>query len=109
MARCASSEEIVRRLRDGEVVAVPTDTVYGLVCSMDAQPAVEQIYDLKGRDKIKALIAMVSSREMAREVVEQWPPEADRLARSFWPGALTIVLPKGARVSEAMCSGVGTV
>ncbi|MFG0257978.1 MAG: L-threonylcarbamoyladenylate synthase [Phycisphaerales bacterium JB043] len=109
MSRCVSHDEILARLEAGGIVAVPTDTVYGLVCSMDSTVAIERIYDLKGRNKIKALIALVSSIDMARSVVEEWPEQADRLARAYWPGALTIVLPKGKRVSESMCSGVGTV
>lgn len=85
---------IVDSLRAGRVGAFPTDTVYGLGTSAFSQDGIRRIYDLKAREPRKPLPILVHSVEEARRWVA-WPPEAERLARRFWPGALTLVLPPG--------------
>jgi L-threonylcarbamoyladenylate synthase len=81
-------------LRAGEVVALPTETVYGLAANaLDAQ-AVAKIFQVKGRPSHNPIIVHVASGEMARACVKQWPEPAEKLARAFWPGPLTVVLPR---------------
>ncbi|MEI9813006.1 MAG: L-threonylcarbamoyladenylate synthase [Acidobacteriota bacterium] len=83
--------EAAERLRSGEVVAFPTETVYGLGANALDAAAVRRVYELKGRPSTSPLIVHVASVEMAKTVVREWPPLAEQLARSWWPGPLTMV------------------
>ena len=100
----------VRILRDGGLVAVPTETVYGLAARADSDTAVARIYEAKGRPSFNPLIVHVASLEQAREFAE-FPPAAQRLAREYWPGPLTLVLPRhrGARLAPAVTAGLETL
>ena len=82
----------IQRLREGGVVAFPTETVYGLGADALNERAVRRVYELKGRPGINPLIVHVSGPEMAARLVEEWTADAAALARMFWPGPLTIVL-----------------
>lgn len=85
----------VGALRAGDLAAFPTETVYGLGAdALDAR-AVARVFTLKGRPAANPLIVHVSCPDMARRVVADWTPDADRLGGAFWPGPLTLVLPKG--------------
>ena len=80
-------------LREGGLVAMPTETVYGLAADAGDAAAVARLYAAKGRPRFNPLIAHVSGTEMAKTLVE-WPDLASELAEAFWPGPLTLVLPK---------------
>jgi L-threonylcarbamoyladenylate synthase len=96
-------------LRRGELVVFPTETVYGLGAhAMDAR-AVRRIYEAKGRPSYNPLIVHVADTEGARAVASAWPERAARLADAFWPGPLTIVLPKRAGVPDEVTAGLDTV
>lgn len=95
------------RLRAGGVVAFPTETVYGLGADALSAAAVERVFALKGRPAHNPLIVHVSDAAMARRVVARWPEAAERLARAFWPGPLTIVLPRAACVPDNVVGGPG--
>ena len=96
-------------LRTGELVALPTETVYGLAANaLDAQ-AVAGIFAAKGRPAHNPIIVHVAGIEMARRCVADWPPVADALARAFWPGPLTLVLPRAAEIPDAVTAGGPTV
>ncbi len=104
-----SISEAAARIRAGGVVAFPTETVYGLgVNALDAA-AVGRVYELKGRPPTSPLIVHVASVEMARSVVSEWPALADELAQRWWPGPLTLVLPKSPAIPEIVTSGLATV
>ena len=92
-----SLEDAAARIQAGELVAFPTETVYGLGANALDASAVEKIYAAKGRPATSPLIVHVSSIEMARSLVTEWPPEAEALARRYWPGPLTLVLSKSNR------------
>jgi L-threonylcarbamoyladenylate synthase len=96
-------------LRAGEVVALPTETVYGLAANALDPGAVARIYEIKGRPAHNPIIVHVASREMAKQCVAHWPPTAGRLAQSFWPGPLTLVLPRSGEIPEIVTAGGGTV
>jgi len=96
-------------IRRGELVAFPTETVYGLGANALDPAAVEKIYAAKGRPPESPLIVHVDSIEMARGLVRNWPEKAELLARQFWPGPLTLVLPKDARVPDRLTAGLDTV
>lgn len=98
-----------RALRAGEVVALPTETVYGLAANAFDAEAVARIFRIKGRPSHNPIIVHVCSLEMARECVAQWPALAGRLARGFWPGPLTLVLPRAACIPDVVTSGGSTV
>ena len=82
-----------RLLRAGRLVAFPTETVYGLGANALDADAVARIYAVKRRPATSPLIVHVASIEMAQSLVANWPEAADRLAKKFWPGPLTLVLP----------------
>ena len=96
-------------LRSGELVVFPTETVYGLGANALDPAAVRKIYALKGRPATSPLIVHVSSIEQARELASEWPEDAERLAREFWPGPLTIVIAKKPVVPDEVTAGLPTV
>ncbi len=96
-------------IRQGRLVAFPTETVYGLGANALDAVAVARIYEAKGRPAGSPLIVHVASTEMAREVAAAWPETAAELAGRYWPGPLTLVLPKQARVPEIVTAGLETV
>ncbi len=96
-------------LRAGELVAFPTETVYGLGANaLDAQ-AVQRIYAAKGRPSTSPLIVHVDSIKMARGLAAEWPETAEKLARAFWPGPLTLVVRKQPHVPDAATAGLPSV
>jgi L-threonylcarbamoyladenylate synthase len=102
-------QEAARLILAGELVAFPTETVYGLGANALNPEAVERIYQAKGRPATSPLIVHECSIEMARGLVREWPERAEKLARAFWPGALTLVLPKRDHVSNRITAGLDTV
>lgn len=101
--------EAVERLAAGDVVAFPTETVYGLGANALNASAVARIFEAKGRPSTNPLIVHVGSIEHARQLVSHWPASADRLATRFWPGPLSLVLPKAACVPDIVTAGGSTV
>ena len=97
-------------LREGGLVAMPTETVYGLAADANNAAAVARLYAAKGRPRFNPLIAHVSGIEMAKTLVE-WPALAGELAAAFWPGPLTLVLPKldKAPICDLANAGLDTV
>lgn len=96
-------------IRRGEIVGIPTETVYGLAANALEVAAVERIYAAKGRPKTSPLIVHVDSIEMAKSLVTEWPPVAQILAERYWPGPLTMILPKRAIVPDLVTAGLPTV
>lgn len=96
-------------LRAGRLVAFPTETVYGLGANALDADAVRRIYAAKGRPSTSPLIVHVSSLAMAKTVVTAWPEQAEILAARYWPGPLTLVLPKSKRVPDDVTAGLQTV
>jgi L-threonylcarbamoyladenylate synthase len=107
------TEEALQRaaelIRAGKLVAFPTETVYGLGANAHDAAAVEAIYLAKGRPRLSPIIVHVASREMAQTLVTSWPPEAETLARRFWPGPLTLVLPKAPSIPDVVTAELDTV
>lgn len=96
-------------LRAGQLVAFPTETVYGLGANALDAAAVARIYSVKGRPASSPLIVHVASIEMAKALVEKWPEPAERLTRKFWPGPLTIVVEKNPAIPPIVTAGLPTV
>lgn len=101
--------EAARLLRRGRLVAFPTETVYGLGANALDAPAVARIFAAKGRPATSPLIVHVSSADAAREMAACWPEIAARLAARFWPGPLTLVLPKQPSIPPNVTAGLETV
>jgi L-threonylcarbamoyladenylate synthase len=96
-------------IREGKLVAFPTETVYGLGANALDAAAVERIFSAKGRPRSSPLIVHVAAIEMARELAAEWPGAAETLARRYWPGPLTLVLPKGPAIPDIVTAGLPTV
>ena len=100
---------MAEHLERGKCVAMPTETVYGLAARIDRPEGIHSIFRLKERPSFDPLIVHVASFKQAREQVANWPPLADFIARTFWPGPLTLVLPKAPQISDVISSGLTTV
>ena len=109
-ATAQSVAEAARLLRDGQLVAFPTETVYGLGGDATNERAVAAIFEAKGRPEFNPLISHVLDSDEAKRFV-QWNETADKLAARFWPGPLTLVLPRsaGSPISLLATAGLDTV
>jgi L-threonylcarbamoyladenylate synthase len=87
-------KEALRILQSGGLVAFPTDTVYGLAANLHSEAAIDRIYQAKGRDSTKAIPVLISHLDQLDQVVSSFPSSARKLAGHFWPGALTLVVPR---------------
>jgi len=96
-------------LRAGQLVALPTETVYGLAANALDAKAVSRIFEIKGRPSRNPIIVHIANQEMARRCVSTWPPLAEKLARSFWPGPLTLVLPRSKAIPDIVTATGPTV
>jgi L-threonylcarbamoyladenylate synthase len=96
-------------LRAGEVVALPTETVYGLAANALDAKAVARIFALKGRPEHNPIIVHVAGIEMAKCCVAHWPELADKLAQAFWPGPLTLVMSRAREIPDVVTAGGPTV
>src|SRR5471032_1637247 len=101
--------EALRLLLAGEVVAFPTETVYGLGADASNPQAVAKIFALKGRPADHPLIVHVASMEGLREWAHDAPPAAFALAEKFWPGPLTLIVKRSPRVPDAVTGGQDSV
>ena len=91
------------------MVAFPTETVYGLGADALSPRAVDRVFTLKGRPSVNPLIVHASDEAMAKSVTSAWPERASMLARAFWPGPLTIVVPKAVGVPLNVTAGGANV
>ncbi len=96
-------------LRRGGLVAFATETVYGLGADATCPEAVARIFQAKGRPSFNPLIVHADDIEMARSCVLEWSESANVLARCFWPGPLTLVLPRAAHIPDVVTAGRDTV
>lgn len=102
-------EYAAQLLQAGEVVAFPTETVYGLAASALNPAAIEKIYAVKGRPATDPLIVHIAETAMLRQVVAGLPRLAKTLQRAFWPGPLTLVLPRRASIPIEVSAGLPTI
>src|SRR6202046_3148356 len=102
-------ETAVQALRDGELVAFPTETVYGLGANAQNPAAVRKIFAAKGRPVDHPVIVHLDSPRFLHRWVREVPEAANKLAERFWPGPLTMVLPRAANVHDVVTGGQDTV
>ena len=107
------SDEAIRLaaalLGQGQVVAIPTETVYGLAANAFDEAAVARIFEAKGRPQDNPLIVHIADMDGLDAVAKDIPPAAHRLAEAFWPGPLTMVLPRQQGLAPAVSAGLATV
>lgn len=96
-------------LSKGGVVALPTETVYGLAANALDDQAVAKIYEIKSRPARNPIIVHVAGSDMAKSCVSTWPAAAEKLALAFWPGPLTLVLPRASSIPDIVTAGGDTV
>lgn len=101
--------EACQRLQNQDVVAMPTETVYGLAAIIDSEVAIKKIFTVKQRPFFDPLIVHVASLEQARRCSADWNELSELLAQTFWPGPLTLVVPKASHISDLITSGLGSV
>lgn len=109
MNSAASIAHAAALIRAGKLVAFPTETVYGLGANALDAAAVDRIFQAKNRPRNSPLIVHVDSVEMARRFAAEWPAAAETLARRYWPGPLTLVLPKTPEIPDIVTAGLPTV
>jgi L-threonylcarbamoyladenylate synthase len=102
-------EAAVQALRDGELVAFPTETVYGLGANAQNPAAVRKIFDAKGRPPNHPVIVHLDSPRYLHRWVREVPESATRLGESFWPGPLTMVMPRAPNVHDVITGGQDTI
>lgn len=93
----------------GGVIALPTETVYGLAASIHSEEGLRKIFSIKERPFFDPLIVHISDLDQKSQVISKWPDVADFLAKKFWPGPLTMVLPKNPALNSLITSGLDTV
>ncbi|MEQ1766157.1 MAG: L-threonylcarbamoyladenylate synthase [Methylotenera sp.] len=104
-----SLEEAAARLQNGEVVAIPTETVYGLAADATNDVALAKIFSTKQRPADHPLIVHISDASQVADWASAFPELAKKLAQAFWPGALTLILPAKAHVSKVVRGGEPTI
>ena len=105
----ADLKRAVRHLKNGGVVAIPTDTLYGLAADIFNPTALDRVFAVKGRSEDQALPVLVSGWEQAERVAKDIPPKAKGLAERFWPGPLTLVVLRSEGLPDRLTAGGPTV
>jgi L-threonylcarbamoyladenylate synthase len=96
-------------LREGGLIVLPTDTVYGLACRADDEAAVRRLFALKRRSAEKALPILLADAERLNDVASVVPEAAERLAEAYWPGPLTLIVRKASAIPDLVTGGKDTV
>lgn len=104
-----SLTEAAKLLKQNEVVAFPTETVYGLGGNALSDEAIKKIYEAKGRPSDNPLIVHIANIHQLKNIVFEIPDQAKKLMDAFWPGPLTLILPKGNGVADSVTAGLNTV
>ena len=105
----ADLDRAAELLRAGELVAIPTETVYGLAADAENGPAVARIFEAKGRPMDNPLIVHIADWDTLPRLAAEIPDTAVKLARAYWPGPLTMIFPKGPRIPDEVSAGLPTV
>ncbi|OYU85309.1 MAG: threonylcarbamoyl-AMP synthase [Flavobacterium sp. BFFFF2] len=102
-------QQAAHLLQNGEVIGFPTETVYGLAANMHSERAISRIYALKNRPLNHPLIVHVASKEQAKNLMARCSEQLERLMDAFWPGPLTLIVPKNEKVPDWVTGGQPTV
>lgn len=94
--------DIIKTLKDGKLVIMPTDTIYGIIGDATNEDVINKVYEVKERPHDKPLLILVSNLSMLHELVTEIPKETEKIINKFWPGPLTILFKKSSKVSDAL-------
>lgn len=95
-------ERIISELKKGNLVIMPTDTVYGIVADATKEETIKKVFEAKERSFNKPLLVLVSDRKMLEKVVSEISPKTEEIISKYWPGPLTILFPKKEKVSDIL-------
>lgn len=96
-------------LKEGGIVAIPTETVYGLAASAFNEDAIKKVFTAKGRPQDNPLIVHISRLKQIKQIASEFPKTAQKCAKKFWPGPLTIILPKNTDLNTTVTAGLNSV
>lgn len=102
-------EKVGKEVKNGKIVAFPTDTVYGLGASIEHVEAIKRVFQVKERPLDSAIIILISDKEKIEEIAYLENPKIWQLAEKFWPGALTLILPKKEKIDGIISAGGNSV
>ena len=101
--------DIINTLKDGKLVIMPTDTIYGIIGDATNEDVINKVYKVKERPHDKPLLILVSNFSMLHELVTEIPKETEKIINKFWPGPLTILFKKSSKVSDALTANSALV
>lgn len=101
--------DIINTLKDGKLVIMPTDTIYGIIGDATNEDVINKVYEVKERPHDKPLLILVSNFSMLHELVTEIPKETEKIINKFWPGPLTILFKKSSKVSDALTANSALV
>ena len=95
-------ERIISELKNGNLVIMPTDTVYGIIADATKEETIKKVFNAKERSFNKPLLVLVSDKNMLENLVSEISPKAEEIISKYWPGPLTILFPKKDEVSDIL-------
>ena len=101
--------DIIKTLKDGKLVIMPTDTIYGIIGDATNEDVINKVYEVKERPHDKPLLILVSNLSMLHELVTEIPKETEKIINKFWPGPLTILFKKSSKVSDTLTANSSLV
>lgn len=101
--------DIIKTLKDGKLVIMPTDTIYGIIGDATNEDVINKVYEVKERPHDKPLLILVSNFSMLHELVTEIPKETEKIIKKFWPGPLTILFKKSSKVSDTLTANSSLV
>lgn len=101
--------DIINTLKDGKLVIMPTDTIYGIIGDATNEDVINKVYEVKERPHDKPLLILVSNLSMLHELVTEIPKETEKIIKKFWPGPLTILFKKSSKVSDTLTANSSLV
>lgn len=101
--------DIINTLKDGKLVIMPTDTIYGIIGDATNEDVINKVYEVKERPHDKPLLILVSNLSMLHELVTEIPKETEKIINKFWPGPLTILFKKSSKVSDTLTANSSLV
>ena len=101
--------DIIKTLKDGKLVIIPTDTIYGIIGDANNEYVINKLYEVKERPHDKPLLILVSNLSMLHELVTEIPKETEKIIKKFWPGPLTILFKKSSKVSDTLTANSSLV
>lgn len=101
--------DIIKTIKDGRLVIMPTDTIYGIIGDATNEDVINKVYEVKERPHDKPLLILVSNLSMLHELVTEIPKETEKIIKKFWPGPLTILFKKSSKVLDTLTANSSLV